>query len=262
MLYFDSKAITDVGNKRTINQDNYLNIVTCVNNKYIGVFCVADGMGGLQDGEYASQFAVSETQQWYEKNLAFLVNEKLNENKLIDELKKLFYSINTEIYNYGLLKNSKVGTTYSLLLVIDNKYFVVHAGDSRIYLKRNNDLFLLTKDQTWVNEQLEQGLISLEEAKNHPRKNVLSNCLGCFENPSVCVGNGEIFEDDCFLLCSDGLYNLVTTGEISIGMSDNNFIDIPNMFLRLVKQRGAFDNVTMIIIAITNAMKETITVEI
>ena len=109
---------------------------------------------------------------------------------------------------------------------------------------------MLTKDQTWVNEQLEKGILSPEQAQNHPRKNVLANCIGCFEEPSICIGDGKIQSGDSFLLCSDGLYNLTTTDEILKGMDCKNIDYMSEEFLRMVKARGAYDNVTLLMIKV------------
>jgi serine/threonine protein phosphatase PrpC len=162
----------------------------------------------------------------------------------------LFYDINAAIYNYGQKNGISVGTTYSLLWLADNRYLVIHAGDSRIYLKRGNSLYLLTKDQTWINEQLEHGFISAEQAKNHPKKNVLANCIGCFEIPSICTGEGEVMQNDKFLLCSDGLYNFLSIDEISAGMMNSDMNIGINMMLDLVKQRGAYDNITVSLVSV------------
>lgn len=250
MLYYDSKAITDTGNYRQINQDSFADIVDHVNNKYIGLFCVADGMGGLSDGEYASKLAIVKTVEWYKHNLHLLGRRTFSRRNIKKKLKRLFYAINTDIFLYGKTKNVKVGTTYSLLLLVGKRYYVVHAGDSRIYLKRKEKLFMLTKDQTWVNEQLEKGTLSPEQAQNHPRKNVLANCMGCFEEPSICMGDGKILGGDSFLLCSDGLYNLTTTEEILKGMDCKNIDYMSEEFLRMVKARGAYDNVTLLMIKV------------
>jgi serine/threonine protein phosphatase PrpC len=248
MLCFESRAVTDIGNHRDVNQDGYVEVTDCINNKYVGLYCVADGMGGLYDGEYASRLAVTKTLQWYKSNAKLFRKRNLSINKIRKSLKTLFYSINTAIFNYGQQNGIRVGTTYSLLLISEDRYCVVHAGDSRIYLNRDNKLYLLTKDQTWVNDQLERGFISAEQAQNHPKKNVLANCLGCFKAPSICMGDGVIRENDCFLLCSDGFYNMLTTDEITYGMACDNLRYAIDGMVALVKQRGGYDNITVIMV--------------
>lgn len=251
MLCYESIAVTDIGNKRKVNQDSYIEIKEYINNKYVGLFCVADGMGGLSDGEYASNTATQMSIQWYRKNIDALTKKRINEKKLNKELKRLFYEINEKIYVYGKQKNIKLGTTYSLLLILNEKYYVVHAGDSRIYMKRNEKLFLLTKDQTLVNDLVDRGLLTKEQAVSHPKKNVLANCIGCFENPCICIGSGNLDINDKFLLCSDGLYNLMTADEIFTSMENENMDCIYDM-LSLVKKRGGFDNITILIVKAVN----------
>lgn len=253
MFYYESKAVTDIGNKREINQDNLIALQSYTNNKSIGVYCVADGMGGLNDGEYASRLATQESAKWYKKNFRLLSKKTIRYKKLKKSLMDLFYGINKTIYNYGRQKGIRIGTTYSLLLLLGEKYYLVHAGDSRIYLKRNGKLYLLTKDQTWVNEQVDKGLMTTEQAQMHPKKNVLTNCIGCFEVPSVCIGEGSVMLDDSFLLCSDGLYNLVTTDEISMGMSCDNLDYVSAELLNLVKSRGASDNITILLVKVVES---------
>lgn len=263
MLCYDVNSVTDVGNIREINQDNYFAYTEIKNDKSVGIFCVADGMGGLRDGEYASCLAVTKTKAWYQEHINMFGKKTPSDKRIVASLKQLFYEINDEIYRYGIDKGIRVGTTYSLLLLTDDRYFVIHAGDSRIYLKRLDKLYMLTKDQTWVNDQLERGLISREQAQNHPRKNVLSNCIGCFEEPSVCIGSGKIAANDSFMLCSDGLYNLVTNEEISQALSCSNLDYTVQNLLARVKERGAYDNITLLMVRIDDCMsKQAITVEL
>ena len=250
MLCYESLSVTDIGNKRKVNQDNYIALCDNTEHRYIGIYCVADGMGGLSEGEYASGLATQKTVEWYKNNLPLLKKIRINENKLKESLNNLFYAINEKIYLYGKEKSIRIGTTYSLLLLIGNKYYVVHAGDSRIYLKRDGMLYMLTKDQTWVNEQVEQGLMSAQEALTHPKKNVLSNCMGYYEFPSVCTSEGKLLCGDSILLCSDGLYNLVTVDELSAAMDCRDLEYITGELLGLVKSRGGFDNITLLMLHI------------
>ena len=256
MLCYECISLTDIGNKRKVNQDSFIALSDEAFGHSFGVFCVADGMGGLSEGEYASRLATQKTIEWYKKNLTQLKKIWVNEKKLKESLKTLFFEINKIIYEYGIEKNIKVGTTYSLLLLIGNKYYIVHAGDSRIYLKRNDKLFMLTKDQTWVNDQVDKGFMSQEQADNHPKKNVLANCMGCFENPSICTGEGNVMLNDSFLLCSVGLYNLVTADEILCGLGYENMECAAAEFLDAAKGRGGFDNITLLLVKITDT-KET-----
>ncbi|MBQ7264498.1 MAG: serine/threonine-protein phosphatase [Firmicutes bacterium] len=248
MLCCESFSITDIGNKREVNQDSYV-ALDDYKNTNMGLYCVADGMGGLTEGEYASRLATQKTIEWYRERYSLFTKKNVKKN-IRKELEALFYNINTKIYLYGRERNIRLGTTYSLILIIGNRYYAVHAGDSRIYLKKEDELFIVSKDETWVNEQVEKGLMTMEEALTHNKKNVLVNCLGYFNSPSISIGEGEIGNEDTFLLCSDGFYNYTDNSEIFNLLSEENKEEHLKNIVEDIKKRGGSDNITAVIVVV------------
>lgn len=255
MFGFEIGGASDIGNSRKVNQDSFMYDTKLINGMPFCICCVADGMGGLSEGEYASKKAIELTMQWWNTYICDFATKKFKKDKINRELKKLFYMINDEIFFYSLIGKKKIGTTYSLLLIIGDTYYVVHAGDSRIYLSREEKLYLLTKDQTWVNEQLEGGIISSQEAMQHPKKNMLTNCIGVFQKPSVCIGTDKVKENDKYLLCSDGLYNETGINDIVRVLNEQQPQNASKVLVNIARERGGRDNITAVALSVLDFEK-------
>ena len=173
----------------------------------LGLFLVADGCGGMAHGEKISQLIVDSFQRLWEGELAALVSKSQKpETQLSTSVCKWLDQINLAAYNFGRQVGARVGSTLALLLTLNRDYYIFSVGDSRVYLKRKGQVHQLSEDQSRVADMLRNGEISPEDAINYPKRNVLTMCVGGFEQIRVFQKSGRLRKDDIFLLCSDGLY--------------------------------------------------------
>lgn len=229
------ESFTSKGNIRENNEDNYL-----LQHKPFPLIVVADGMGGHKAGDVASQVAVDLI-----KNYEFEL-----ENDILEEIEKLINIVNKEIINIGSNnpEYKGMGTTLSLALINDNKLYIGHIGDSRIYNYRNSSLEKITTDDSLVNELIENGKISKGEAFNHPQKHILTQALGTDFEINIEKNIIELKNNDILLFCTDGLTDMIREEKIEEIMS-NNFSDINILAKKLGKkalENGGNDNITLI----------------
>ncbi len=231
-------AATDIGRRREENQDSY----GIIENDIFRFFIVADGMGGVQGGATASKMAVAIVEE-YLKEKTIVTPEAICE--AISIANKLIFEKGTEDANL-----SGMGTTFVGIVFLENRMFVVNVGDSRAYCFRNNRVLRLTEDHTLVMELVRSGTITEEQASNHPVSHMLTRSLGPTPEIEVdCYLSQECpLPNDRFLLCSDGLYNMVAESEMLDIISQNNIERSCEMLIELANQRGGTDNITIILI--------------
>ncbi len=204
---------------------------------------VADGMGGHASGEVASQMAVELVSQIYYEDA---------EQSAAQALRNAVEQTNQLIYEYSLTdeKLSGMGTTIVALVLQNDRGFVAHVGDSRLYLLRERDFITLTVDHSQVMEMVKHGVISAEEARGHDDKNVILRALGT--QPEVEVELSEMFAvkpNDKFLLCSDGLNDMLADEEIKrVVLECEDVYDACEELVNFAKERGGHDNITVGII--------------
>ena len=243
-------GITDVGRKRRHNEDAYLLDVER------GLFVVADGMGGHAAGEVASRITVESIQEYLalrddegENTWPFGFNNRysMEGNHLTTAIKKANDRVIRAVHNRPELKG--MGTTVVAALFDAERATLVHVGDSRCYLYRRHELRRLTDDHSWVQEQVNAGILTPEEATSHPLKNVVTRALG--GSPNVLPDLIEVhFEGgDSFLLCSDGLTGMMADEEISaILASEGSAESRVRALVDLANDRGGVDNITVLLI--------------
>lgn len=239
------EAITDVGIKKNINEDDYIYRIAEVENYYAGVFAVADGVGGLEKGDYASTTASEEIDNWWNNEFKNNYNDY---EFLIDTLKNVFLNVNDKLMNLYKTQNIKTATTLSLLFIYKNKYTIIHIGDSRIYKYKRfikTKLSQLTKDQICIIEKNINGTIY--------KKSFLKDYLGVNDKCEYIIDYGEIKNKDIFFLCSDGVYKTIKDEEIKnvILKSENDLKSICKNLTEKAKQNLETDNITAISIKIT-----------
>ena len=236
-------AQTDIGYAREINQDYYyISDDTEIPQLYI----LADGMGGYKGGEIASSLAAESAARYIKSNFSSNLIEKEEILKLVENA--------VEYANMVVYEKSKeveelegMGTTLEICLIYNNKAYIGHVGDSRIYRIRKDVIRKLTKDHSYVQKLIEDKKITREEAKYHPKKNMLTKALGCtpYVEPDIRARNFE--KGDIFIMCSDGLTNMVDEKQIY----DIVTRDIEKAAEELVNEAnaaGGYDNITVIII--------------
>ncbi len=247
-------ALSEIGYVKKTNQDRILIKIGEEQFGEFGLFVIADGMGGLAAGERASEIVVNEFKDWWDHSLSMILGDKKEPNiGVIDkELHSLVFHINNRIIEFSESINNRVGTTLTMLFIYRNKYIIKHIGDSRIY-KINKTITQLTEDHSWVAKQIRDGKINTREAANHPKSHILLQCIGVKKILKVFEKIGEIDDEDMFLLCSDGFYNLLMQKEILDAIYDykRNKTDIQKRvekLMKMVKERGAIDNASVILI--------------
>nr|WP_317359138.1 Stp1/IreP family PP2C-type Ser/Thr phosphatase [uncultured Tyzzerella sp.] len=233
---------TDVGKLRKVNQD-----YVYINNEPIGsldnLYIVADGVGGHNAGEIASEAAIDFFEQFiYETE----------DDEILDLLVSALAYANEEVFK--LSKTNKqyenMGTTLLATTIKNNKIFIVHVGDCRLYGIRNNKIAQMTSDHTYAMDLFKAGVISKEEAENSKDSNVLTRALGTEKNVKADALFCDVYDDDIFIMCSDGLSDMVNDDDI-FKIASNKQIDTEQKIECLIQRandNGGKDNIAVIII--------------
>lgn len=239
-------GLSDVGRRREGNEDEFRF------DEGLGLYAVADGMGGHAAGEVASRLAV--------ETLVETVRRLRGENPTADvlqaseQLREAMDVANQRICEEILVHEEQrgMGTTVAALLAIDEKAVIGHVGDSRVYLLRGGELHRLTSDHSWVNEQVKLGLLSDDAAQRHPMRNIVTRALGSRVDVVVDLALEPMRRGDVFLLCSDGLNTMIEDDEIREILTAHG--DRPEEACRALvaaaNARGGEDNTTVIVLSV------------
>lgn len=243
-------ARTDVGMIRAGNEDAFYADA----NEHRGVFIVADGMGGHAAGEVASEMAV----QIVSRELAE-VND-LASPHVSAQVAAAVRAANRAIYERTLAEVDKqgMGTTISLLMLGGMRYVIGQVGDSRVYLLRNGQLTQLTKDHSYVQEQVDAGFLTAEQARYHPYSNVITRCVGASEGVEPDTYGGAVLAGDVFLVASDGLTGMVEDRRLhSLLMQRQPPQKLVDLLIREANGRGGLDNITAIVVQVVGVGEPT-----
>jgi protein phosphatase len=261
-LLIASSGITNVGLKRDSNEDCYST------EDSLGLYVVADGMGGHQAGEVASRIAVElinkSFRRWVEQEAYEHELFGYPDNSVTIQGNYLLSSIrlaNRVVYEMALEHEQYqgMGTTVATLLITPSRIIAANVGDSRIYMVRDGHIERLSKDHTIVAEQVEMGVMTEEEASSAPLKHVLTRNLGSAENVKPEIFEIEPSNNDRLIICSDGLTDLVSDREILEMTQDvEDPENLCNQFLEKVLKRGAHDNTTVVSVFLTDMKKKTV----
>ncbi|MBQ4105448.1 MAG: Stp1/IreP family PP2C-type Ser/Thr phosphatase [Clostridia bacterium] len=234
---------SDIGLVRSSNQDDCR----------FGVFSpccawavVCDGMGGANGGNIASSVAVDLISEQIQQ----LYDEKLSKEQLVTLLTDIVQRANTQVFDMSLSDPALegMGTTCEFVFVKDRTVHVVHVGDSRTYAIRGGKIKQLTEDHSVVQEMVRRGEITPEEASQHPNKNIITRALGI--RPEVCLDyiEANFTYGDVLLICTDGLTNCVSGGDIVKIVHENRGEDMTNKLVDKAKDGGGTDNITVTVI--------------
>ena len=231
---FKAEGRSEVGLHRNGNEDSAL-----INGVLIAV---ADGMGGHAGGEVASKVAITTLAQI----LPLLNNDEMDPESLEDFLLSSLLEVDHEIAETAAADDhlSGMGTTLTAIALYRQKVYVLHAGDSRAYRLRGKEFIQLTKDHSVVQELIDSGAITEAEAGSHPQRSVLTNVLMGEGNITPLLIQHDLKVGDKFLLCSDGLSNVISNQELAKIISEP---DALSKLISLTYERGAPDNVTVIL---------------
>ena len=249
---FRDAVLSDVGLRRNENQDSF----SIVHSSGTSLYVVADGMGGARGGATASSIAVS-----------VIARHAFTDTGMISRpsLKKAIELANTAIFQRSKRDEdlAGMGTTVVALAFVKDVALIAHVGDSRIYHIRVDSVRQLTRDHTLVQELVDSGAIPPEEAESHPIAHMLTRSLGPAEDVEVEIqALGETLEPgDRFLLCSDGLYNLVNEKELLDAVSTKSPQEAVRSLVDLALERGGTDNVTVEIIEVVRGNDDSLQID-
>jgi protein phosphatase len=242
-------GISDVGRKRDHNEDSLLI------DGDLGLYIVADGMGGHQGGGTASRLAVEtirdDVRLACEREPGILAADRaMEESPVRDVLRGAVEKACRSIFvaAQGDPNLQGMGTTVTALLLGGNKAFVAHVGDSRCYLVRQGSIFQVSEDHSLVNEQLKAGAITPEEARTSRFRNIITRSVGFEEQVAVDLLGFEVEPGDRLLICCDGLSNLVEDQEMRDIVAAASIDDAPQRLVDLANDRGGDDNITVIVV--------------
>jgi len=232
---------TDVGIIRSGNEDNFL----MVPDK--GVFIVADGMGGHAAGEVASEMAV----RVIAREVGSL--QGLNDEQVAERMRLSIRAANGAIFERTLTEHDKrgMGTTVTALTLFQSRFLIGQVGDSRAYLLRDGKLTQVTKDHSYVQEQVDAGYLTPEQARTHPYSNVITRCVGANADVMPDVYVGSVKQSDLFLLASDGLTGMLEDPQLAEimknGLQPQEQVD---QLIEEANRHGGLDNITAIMVRI------------
>lgn len=233
-LRFSAAAQTHEGRVRTVNEDSL------IVRSDMGLWAVADGMGGHENGQWASRTIVAALSELtpsggFETDLA--------------NLAAAIQTANQRIRAEAELRGQRMGSTVVALLADGHQFGLVWVGDSRAYRLRDRTLTQLTRDHTQVQDMVDQGLLAAEDVAGHPMSHVLSRAVGVEEDMKVDILTGELGSRDVYLLCSDGLSGVVTLEEMELQLLTVDPSTAGRNLIDLTLSRNAPDNVTLVTVA-------------
>lgn len=236
-------AASDRGNQRSKNED-YFGIFEPETEELMekrGVLAiVTDGMGGHFSGADASRLVVEVMGESYFEE---------NDSSAVDMLEKSFRRANARVFHeIGEGRDGLAGTTCTAVIIFPDYFHIAHAGDSRAYLIRGGLIKQLTEDHSVVGEMFRKGMLDREEARTHPRRNVITRAVGLREDVDPDISDPVPFEDDdSILLCSDGLFSMLQEEEIEKIISENDPERACSLLVAMANEAGGSDNITLVI---------------
>jgi protein phosphatase len=248
-VHLSVAARTDVGMIRAGNEDAFFADA----NEQRGVFIVADGMGGHAAGEVASEMAVQIVTRELSSVTSLVGDEPTH------RVTQALQLANRAIYERTLAEVDKqgMGTTASVLLLGGGRYLIGQVGDSRVYLLRNGVLHQVTKDHSYVQEQVDAGYLTPEQARYHPYSNVITRCVGAGDSVEPDTYAGQVLQGDVFLVASDGLTGMVDDRRIAqLLLARTTPARMVENLIREANGRGGLDNITAIVVQVLSVDEE------
>ena len=239
-------AFTDPGLRHGDNQDYYL-AGRLIDDTYWAVLC--DGMGGGEDGGEASRLTA--------ETVASAICKKVPDILSDSGLKEFLHDITVRCNRLILTQSRRdperpvmMGTTIVCTIVRGGVAHIVHAGDSRAYHLHRGGIKQITKDHSIVQELLDCGKITAEQARSHPNKNIITSALGVDEELRVDANEVRLGRDDMLLLCSDGLSNMVSDAELERIARGDNFYGVAETMVKKAVEAGGYDNITAVVLGV------------
>jgi len=238
VFHYTSAALSDVGRVRSLNEDSFLD------RPDIGLWVVADGMGGHDAGDFASGLIVERLDKLQPPSSA---------RSFLNEVKRLLIEVNDELRRraQALGEDCVIGSTVVAFLIYGRHYACLWAGDSRIYRLHRGRLQRLTRDHSYVQEMIDSGVLTPDEAAEHPQGNVITRAVGAAEELRLDSDYAELMDEDIVMLCSDGLSGAVDDVEICQLLREKLVDECPTALVNLALDKGSTDNVTVVVLKVS-----------
>ncbi|WP_101772666.1 Stp1/IreP family PP2C-type Ser/Thr phosphatase [Peptostreptococcus faecalis] len=249
----DFVCTTHVGKVRKNNEDySKGEIIEIENGSEVGIFAIADGMGGHNKGEVASQLAVENIIEFFNNNL--IQNNAIKIEYIEDMIKQAYNTVNSTIYEKSKEDSSYdgMGTTLTIAVVYNNKAYIANVGDSRCYIYRDSKTFeKITSDHSIVEEYVKANIITEKEARVHPERNKITRAVGTEPVVVVDIFTEDVNEGDKILLATDGLTGAVDKEYIQQTFAESNDAnEIAGNLIELANDASGKDNVTVILVMV------------
>ncbi len=247
MIKIESYGLSNVGMKRSHNEDHYL-----VNDE-LKLYVVADGMGGHLGGEFASKMAVATVEEVVQRlngpKATLVAGVNSEEASYGERLRFAIREAGRRIYDQSLYDDGLkgMGTTTVASYVKENQAFIANVGDSRGYFIRDGKIKQITEDHSLVSEQVRAGILSADDAKGHRLKNIITRSVGYQEEVDPDMKVLDLQHGDKVLMCSDGLSNLVEERDILEALSKGPLKEACENLVALANERGGDDNITVVV---------------
>ncbi len=249
-MRFLISAGTDVGNVKSTNQDSVSVQLMEQGGRQLVFAVLCDGMGGLQKGELASASVIYAFRGWCSRRLPILLGNGLRDGDIRQDWSRVITDCNEKIKAYGAESGVRMGTTATVLLLTQDRYYVANVGDSRVY-ELQTQARQITRDQTVVAREIDWGLLTPEQAETDPRRSVLLQCIGASREVYAEFFFGTPLRDAVYLLCSDGFRHKITPMEM-LSYLEPFRMDSPEKMgqnqqalIRMIKERNERDNITV-----------------
>ncbi len=251
MKYFLA-AQTEVGLKKSCNQDSIILKRAKFKGKEVCLGIICDGMGGLSCGEFASKSIVEAFSDWF--LYSYSKYESIwDESRMREDIGRIISSENEGLLHYGKEHGIYLGTTVTAFLLVENRFFVWHVGDSRLYKISSSKIFKLTDDHTVIAKEIAEGRLTEKEAKKDPRRNVLLQCIGATSDVNPDMFCGEVEKGDILLLCSDGFRHEISEKEILnmlLKCENSKFNEKLRELIDLNLKRKELDNISVALVKV------------
>lgn len=252
-MNFIVSATTDIGTTKTTNQDSLcVKVINTLKGRMVfAVLC--DGMGGLAKGEVASATVIRAFENWVINELPVLCRGQIEDSVIRNQWEHIITEQNNRIKTYGARQGVRLGTTAVVMLITQNRYYIMNVGDSRAY-ELSDGIKQLTADQTFVAREVALGNMTEEEAEKDERRSVLLQCVGASDDVYPDMFFGETKENAVYMLCSDGFRHEITPEEIYASLQPNLLYDEATMqqntvgLIELNKQREERDNISVVLV--------------
>lgn len=244
-------ADTDIGIVKNTNQDSFYSAVFSTKQGKIAFAVLCDGMGGLAKGEVASSTVIAAFTNWAKTRLPELSESEIADSVIRTEWCNIVTEYNDKIKVYGKKQGINLGTTITMLLLTDKRYYILNVGDTRCY-EIASSVKVLTKDQTVVAREVELGILTEEQAKTDSRRSVLLQCIGASDAVYPEIIFGDTVQNAVYMLCSDGFRHEITEQEIYSYLNPDVMLSADGMkaniraLIETDKQRLERDNITVV----------------